>query len=66
MYIHVYQIIKNRGPGPHNSLHHPDNRKKILGLSLNMKSKGSAHVLLCKESRKNFGDALAGEKVTLS
>ena len=25
--IHVYQIIKNRGPGPYNSLRHADNIK---------------------------------------
>ena len=34
MFIHVYQIIKNRGAGPYNSLHHADNRKYFLGLPL--------------------------------
>ena len=32
--IHVYQIVKNRGPGPYNSLRHADNRKYFSGLSL--------------------------------
>ena len=34
LYIHGYQIIKNCGPGPYNSLPHIDNRKTISGLSL--------------------------------
>ena len=34
VYIHVYQIVKNRGPGPHNSLRHADDRKHFSGLSL--------------------------------
>ena len=34
VYINVYQIIKNRGPGPYNSLLHADNRKHFSGLSL--------------------------------
>ena len=29
--IHVYQIIKNRGPGWYNSLRHADNTKYFLG-----------------------------------
>ena len=45
VYIHVYQIIKNWGPGPYNSLRHADNRKYFSGLS-HAKSKGSAYVLL--------------------
>ena len=35
MYIHVYQIMKNQGPGPYNSLHHTDNSKYFSDLSLN-------------------------------
>ena len=57
MYVHVYQIIKNRGPGPYNSLRHADNRKYFSGLSLIQKVsklKGSAHVLLSKESGKKL------------
>ena len=27
VYVNVYQIIENLGPGPYNSLHHTDNRK---------------------------------------
>ena len=34
VYIHVYQIIKNRGPGPYNSLRHADNTKYFSGLIL--------------------------------
>ena len=34
VYIHVYQIIRNWGPGPYNSLCHTDNRKYFLCLSL--------------------------------
>ena len=45
VYIHAYQIIKDQGPGPNNSLCHADNRKYFSGLS-NAKSKGSVHVLL--------------------
>ena len=54
MYIHVYQIIKNRGPGPYNSLHHADNKKYFSGLSLSTKSTGSARVSLGKGSEKNL------------
>ena len=39
MFIHVYQIIKNRGAGPYNSLHHADNRKYFLGLPLTRNGK---------------------------
>ena len=34
LYVHVYQIIKNRGPGPYNSLRHADNRQYFSGRSL--------------------------------
>ena len=40
VYIHVYEIIKNWGPGPYNSLCHADNRKYFGSLS-NAKSKGN-------------------------
>ena len=52
MYIHVYQIIKNRGPGPYNSLCHTDNIKYFSGLSL-MRNRGKAHMLfLAREVEK--------------
>ena len=34
VHIHVYQIIKNWGPGPYDSLRHADNRKYFLDPSL--------------------------------
>ena len=34
VYVHVYQIIKNRGRCPFNSLCHADNREYFSGLSL--------------------------------
>ena len=43
LYILVYQIIKNRGPGPYNSLRHTDNRKYFLGLSLTW-NRSEAHM----------------------
>ena len=36
-------MIKNRGPGLHNSLRHPDNRKYFSGLSLT-RNQGEAHM----------------------
>ena len=54
VYIYVYQIIKNRGPGPYNSLRHANNRKNFFGSLSNTKSKGSAHVLLGEGSGKNL------------
>ena len=51
VYIHVYQIIKNWGPGPYNSLRHADNRRYFSGLSL-MRNWGEARVLLSEGSGK--------------
>ena len=51
VYIHAYQITKNWGPGPYNSVRHADNRRYFSGLSL----KGNwreAHVLLGERSGK--------------
>ena len=31
VYIHVYQIVKSRGPGPYNLLRHADNRNIFRG-----------------------------------
>ena len=64
VYIHIYQIIKNRGPGPYNSLRDADNRKHFLGPSLTWNWR-EAHVLLGKGNGEKFGDALAVKKVTL-
>ena len=43
VYIHVYQIIKNWGPGLYNSLCRADNRKYFSGLSL-MQNHGEVHM----------------------
>ena len=43
VYIHVYQIIKNWGPGPYNSVRHANNRKYFSGLSLT-RNRGEAHM----------------------
>ena len=43
VYIHVYHITKNQGPGPCNSLRHADNRKYFSGLSLT-RNRGKAHM----------------------
>ena len=43
VYIHVHQIIKNREPGPYNSLSLADNRKYFSGLSLT-RNQGEAHM----------------------
>ena len=48
-YIHVYQIIKNQGPGPYNFVCHTDSRKYFLGLCL-MQNQREAHMFyLAKE-----------------
>ena len=43
LYIHIYQIIKSPGTGPHNSLRHTDNRKYFSGLFLTRNRK-KAHM----------------------
>ena len=50
VFIHVYQITKNRGPGPYNSLCHTDYRRYFLGLSLTQNR--STHILLDEGSGK--------------
>ena len=52
-YIHVYWITKNWVPGPYNSLHHTDNRKYFLGLSLT-RNRWEAHVLPGEGSGKTW------------
>ena len=49
MYIHLQQIIKNRGPSLHNSLHQTDNRKHFLGLSLTQNQREVYMFHLAKE-----------------
>ena len=52
VYIHVYQIVKNRGPGPYNSLRQADHTKYFSGLSLT-RNRREAHMLyLAKEMGK--------------
>ena len=58
LYIHVYQIIKNGGPGPYNFLCYADNRKYFSGLSL-------THFTWPGKWEKS-GDVLAEKKVILS
>ena len=52
VYIHVYETIKNRGPGPHNSLRHADNRKYFAGLSLTQKRREEPMFYLAREVGK--------------
>ena len=44
VYIHVYQITKNRGPGPYNSVRHAETRKYFSGRSLT-ESRREAHMI---------------------
>ena len=53
IYIDVYQIIKNWGPGPYNYLWHADNSKYFLDLSL-MQNWSEAHALLGEGRGKNL------------
>ena len=53
VYIQVYHIRKNRGPGPYNSLRHANNRRYFSGLSLT-RNRREAHVSLGEESGKNL------------
>ena len=52
VYIHVYQIIKNRGPAPYNSLCHADNRKYFSGLSLTRNRRETHMLYLAREVGK--------------
>ena len=63
VYIHVYQITKNWGPGPYNSLCHADNRKYFLGLSLTP-NRREAHMFYLAREVGKFGHVLAEKKVT--
>ena len=64
VYIHVYRITKNWGPGPYNSLRHADNRKYFSGLSLTRNRREALMFYLAREVGI-FGHALAEKKVIL-
>ena len=49
VYIHIYQIIKDRAPGPYNSLRHANNRKYFSGLSLTRNWRESHMLYLSRE-----------------
>ena len=52
VYIHVYQIIKNRGPGPYNSLRHADNKRYFSGRSLTQNWRGTHMIYMAREVGK--------------
>ena len=54
VYIDVYKIIKNWGPGPYNSLRHADNRKYFSGLSLT-RNRREAHMFNFAREVGKFG-----------
>ena len=57
VYIHVYQITKNWGPGPYYSLRHTDNRRYFLGLSL-MRNGMEVHMFYLVREVGKFGHVL--------
>ena len=52
VYIHVYQIIKNRGPGPYNSLRHADNKIYFPGRSLTRNWRETHMIYMAREVGK--------------
>ena len=52
VYIHVYRITKNWGPGPYNSLRHADNRRYFSGLSLTWNQREAHKCYLAREVGK--------------
>ena len=52
VYIHAYQIMKNRGPGRYNSQRHPDNTKKCSDLSLTRNRREAHMFYLAREVGK--------------
>ena len=64
VYINVYQITKNWGPGPYNPLCHADNRRYFGGLSLSGNQREVHMFYLVREVGK-CGHFLAEKKVTL-
>ena len=53
VYIHVYRITKNWGPGPYNSLRHADNGRYFSGLSL-MQNGREVHMFYLARELGNF------------
>ena len=64
VYIHVYGITKNWGPGLYNSLRHTDNRRNLSGLSL-MQNQREANMFYLAREMGKFGHVLAEKKLTL-
>ena len=64
VYIPVYEIIKNWGPGPYNSLHYADNRKYFSVFSLTQNWR-DAHIFYLAKEKGKLGHVLAETKVTL-
>ena len=64
VYINVYRITKNWGPGPYNSLRHADNRRYFSGLSLT-RNRREAHMFYLAREVGKFGHVPAEKKVTL-
>ena len=64
VYIHVYQITKNWGLDPYNSLRHTDNSRYFSGLSL-MRNQTEAHMFYLAREKGKFGHVLAEKKLTL-
>ena len=64
VYIHVYQITKNWGPGPYSSLRYADNRRYFSGLSQARNRREAQMFYLAREVEK-FWLVLAEKKVTL-
>ena len=60
----VYQITKNWGPGPYNSLHHADNRRYFSGLPLTWNLM-EVYIFYLARGLGKFGHVLAEKKVTL-
>ena len=61
VYIHVYRITENSGPGPYNSLRHADNSIYFSGVSLTRNRRKAHMFYLAREVRK-FGHVLAEKK----
>ena len=64
VYIQVYRITKNWGPGPYDSLHHIDNGRHFSGLSLT-RNRREAHMFYLAREVGKFGHVLVEKKVTL-
>ena len=58
MCIFILIKQKNRGPGPHNSLHHTDNRKYFSSPFLT-RNRREAHIFHLAREVEKLGDLLA-------